>query len=275
MNVTDSKPESPTARDLAACLDCGSALGGCARCPGCSREYPWIDGILEAIGPLTGRNRVAADFYDGPSWPRFRPWERLFLRIVGGPKKARGEILAHLPEAASRVLEVGIGDGENLAFLAGDRSIYGLDLARRPLEACALRFPTTRGRLVLAEAEAIPFPDASFDACFTVGGFNYFRDPAAAVREMRRVTRPGGVVVVADERSDLKRFGLGHLIGLKAYDAWWMRRVGLPPEFVSMVLSTELDLDALIRETWPEADRLPIWRRLGYCLVEGPRRERP
>ena len=47
------------------------------------------------------------------------------------------------------------------------------------------------GRLAWAEAEALPFEDATFDACYTVGGFNYFRDHAAALREMRRVTRPG------------------------------------------------------------------------------------
>ena len=64
-------------------------------------------------------------------------------------------------------------------------------------------------RLAWAEAESLPFDDATFDACWTVGGFNYFRDHEAALREMRRVTRPGGPVVVADEIPGLHRAGLG------------------------------------------------------------------
>ena len=46
------------------------------------------------------------------------------------------------------------------------------------------------GRLAWAEAERLPFPDATFDACYSIGGFTYFDDHAAALREMRRVTRP-------------------------------------------------------------------------------------
>ena len=84
---------------------------------------------------------------------------------------------------------------------------------------------------------------------------------------MRRVTRPGGTIVIADERTDLKRFGLGHLIGWKAYDKWWMRRVGLTLEFIEMVFDTELNLDELIANAEPKVTRLSIWRSLGYCLV--------
>ena len=55
------------------------------------------------------------------------------------------------------------------------------------------------GRLAWAEAEQLPFPDATFDACYSIGGFTYYNDHAAALGEMRRVTRAGGPVVVADE----------------------------------------------------------------------------
>src|SRR5262249_10131540 len=135
------------------------------------------------------------------------------------------------------------------------------------IAACLTRFPAMHSRLAWAQAEEIPYPDATFDACYSIGGFNYFQDPEAALREMRRVTRPEGTVVVADERPDLKRFGLGHLIGWKAYDRWWMLRAGLPPDFIDMVFETELNLDHLISRAWPELRRLSIWRSLGYCLV--------
>ena len=92
-------------------------------------------------------------------------------------------------------------------------TVHGVDIARTQLEACRRLHPSTTGRLAWAEAEGLPFADATFDACWSVGGFNYFRDHEAALREMRRVTRPGGPVVVADELPGLHRAGLGHLLG--------------------------------------------------------------
>ena len=52
--------------------------------------------------------------------------------------------------------------------------------------------PRMKGRLARAEAECLPFPDATFDACYSIGGFTYYDDHAAAFREMRRVTRAAG-----------------------------------------------------------------------------------
>src|SRR5262249_6583426 len=107
-------------QDLARCLACGIRLRGESSCPECGRGYPVHQGILEAIGVLEGRNRIAAAFYDGPGWRRFRPWEQGFLILQGGPRKARFEILRHVlkVEANHAVgLEVGIGAGANLALL--------------------------------------------------------------------------------------------------------------------------------------------------------------
>jgi SAM-dependent methyltransferase len=261
--------DTPSIADLARCLDCAGPLSSSADCPRCGRPHTVESGILSACRPLSGRNAVAAAFYDGPAWARFRPWERRFLTMVGGRVRARRQILRHLgdrPEA--RVLEVGIGDGENLDLLPAGWHAYGVDIARTQLEACIARFPELNGRLAHAEAEGLPFPDATFDACYTIGGFNYFSDPEAAVDEMRRVTRPGGVVVVADERPDLKRFGLGHLVGYPAYDAWWMRRIGLPADFVEMVQATQLDPALILSRMSPKARRHPIWMGLGYLLVD-------
>src|SRR5207245_845395 len=104
-----------------------------------------------------------------------------------------------LPElTTARVLEVGIGDGENLSRLPEHCEVFGVDLARKRLAACVERFPRMAGRLAWAEAERLPFEDRAFDAVFTVGGINYFRDPAAALGEMRRVARRGAVLVAAD-----------------------------------------------------------------------------
>jgi SAM-dependent methyltransferase len=265
-----SPPASPTITELARCLSCGQALGQDLRCRECGRAYLLRDGILDAIGPLAGRNRIVADFYDGPGWVKFRPWEQAFLMIQGGVRRARMEILRHvvgLKHDHALGLEVGIGSGENLAFLPVGWNVHGVDIARTQLAACQHRHPATAGRLAWAEAEHLPFADATFDACWSVGGFNYFSDHEVALREMRRVTKPGGPVVVADELPGLHRAGLGHLLGIPSLDAWWLQKLGLDREFVKMVLGFDVDLTGLFSRVWPEAQRHRIWHGMGYCFV--------
>lgn len=260
------------------CLECSSAVDGPsesgASCDICGSSYPLRDGLLIAQGELTGKNRIAAAFYNSERWPRFRPWEQLFLKTLGGLPGARTQILRHLhvPPDGS-LLEVGIGDGENVALLPRSVQIAGIDIAERPLAACRDRY---RGRglfLALAEGERIPFADGSFDVVLCVGGFNFFSDPQLALKEMARVTRPGGRVVVADELPDLFQWGWGHLIGLPKLDTWLMKRVWLGPEFTDMVLGNRLD----VRAVAAAALRCPIvhriWRGLGYCIVGEPPHE--
>ncbi len=235
-----------------------------------------VDGIWDRIGPLEGRNRVASAFYDGPGWARFRPWERLFLGLQGGARRARRQILRHLDPLGpgARVLEVGIGDGENLRFLPSTWTVFGADLARNPLLGCIRRSPAMSGRLAWAEAESLPFADATFDACYSVGGFNYYRDHAQSLAEMARVTRPGGLLVVADELPHLKRFGIGHLIGRPKLDGVWLRALGLDLEFAAMVLDFAEDPEEAVVQSWPGAVRHSIWTGLGYCY-SATRPDRP
>ena len=157
----------PSILDLARCLSCDKPLAGEPTCRACGRIYPTRDGITEAIGPLSGRNEIVANFYDGPGWARFRPWEQAFLILQGGVRRARTEILRHVlgvENATARVLEVGIGSGENLVFLPNGWDVFGVDIARAQLAACLRRHPSMAGHLAWAEAESLPFSDATFDA---------------------------------------------------------------------------------------------------------------
>lgn len=101
---------------------------------------------------------------------------------------------AHIVPGA-RLLDAGCGAGllALLASLRGAR-VTALD-ASAPLLAIA------RERLAVAEVregdlEALPFADASFDAVTAVNSLFYAADMAAAMRELVRVSRPGGRVVV-------------------------------------------------------------------------------
>lgn len=94
------------------------------------------------------------------------------------------------------VLDVGCGTGQTSTY-AAERAgtVAGVDISE-PQLARARRKPTET-RFLRADAEHLPFPDDTFDAVVSVGAVIYFPDPIAALVEARRVTRPGGSILVA------------------------------------------------------------------------------
>jgi ubiquinone/menaquinone biosynthesis C-methylase UbiE len=167
------------------------------------------------------------------------------------------------------LLDVPCGFGRHSLPLArAGYRVTGVDRAQPLLDEAARRAGGERWpKFVRADYRDLPFADASFDACWTLGGFNYFRDHAAALREMARVTRPGGIMVVADENPKLHRFGIGNLLGFPAFDALWLRALGLDRDFAAMVQQHKFDPAATIRREWPGATRHAIWCGLGYCFA--------
>lgn len=102
-----------------------------------------------------------------------------------------------------RILDVGCGLGDDAAALAGlvapGGSIVGVDGSRAMIEAARGRHGGAEGlSFEVADAAALPFDDASFDACRVDRVLQHVADPAPAVREMARVLRPGGVLVAYD-----------------------------------------------------------------------------
>ena len=102
------------------------------------------------------------------------------------------------------VLDVACGTGDlTLAFAdAGPRSVVGLDFTPQMLDIardkCARR---RRGQIpvfVEGDAMSLPFPDASFDIVSIAWGIRNVSDPARALREFRRVLRPGGRLIVLE-----------------------------------------------------------------------------
>lgn len=108
-------------------------------------------------------------------------------------------VLATAP-AARRVLDVATGTA-GVALMLSERtraSITGVDLTeqmlRRGRDRIISRGKADRIRLVLARGEQLPFPDDTFDAVTFTYLLRYVADPAATVRELARVVRPGGSV---------------------------------------------------------------------------------
>jgi SAM-dependent methyltransferase len=98
--------------------------------------------------------------------------------------------------AGSRVLDVGCGLGD-LAAAAAARgaAAIGSDIAEGMLAAARSRHPGLE--LVLADGEALPFEDGSFDVTLAAFVINHLPDPEGGAAELVRVTRPGGRVGVA------------------------------------------------------------------------------
>jgi len=88
------------------------------------------------------------------------------------------------------VLEVGCGTGLNLPLYPTDAWVVGLDPDPNLLRAARHRAP--EALLVQGRAEALPFRDGAFDTVVSSLVFCSVEDPAAGLREVARVLRPGG-----------------------------------------------------------------------------------
>lgn len=106
---------------------------------------------------------------------------------------------ARFEEGAGRdVLEVGVGLGaDHLEWArSGPRSLSGIDLTERAVERTRGRLAAhgLRSDLRVADAESLPFADASFDLVYSWGVLHHTPDTARAVDETWRVLRPGGTL---------------------------------------------------------------------------------
>ena len=99
---------------------------------------------------------------------------------------------AHVPAASGVVLEVGVGSGLNLSFYSKNvTTLYGLDpsealLAKARRRSRNIRFPV---QLVRGDAARLPIASASVDCVVMTWTLCSIADPAAALREVRRVTK--------------------------------------------------------------------------------------
>jgi SAM-dependent methyltransferase len=243
-------------------FECGTA--------GCGAILPIRDGVLVAREALKDDNKVAADFYNGGLWPKVRLWERMFWALNGGERRARDLVLRRLPNYPGlRLLDVAIGDGVYTSWLPEDWSIFGVDVSTAQLAACRRRNPGRNLRLILAEAEDMPFRDEEFDAVLSNGGFNHFSDPEAALREMARVAKPGAPVVVADEMPDF--LDLGHRLGVPGLDRWIASRLmRMGDEFAGLIeRHRNIDVAGIGRRVLNDSRFEVIWRSGGggYLMV--------
>lgn len=143
-----------------------------------------------------------------PGAETFRASADAYDRFVGryGPSLASALIGFAGVEPGTRALDVGCGPGALSAALVdqlGAANVSAADPSAPFVEACRTRLPGVE--VVEAQAEALPFAQGTFDATLSQLVVNFMRDPEAGVREMVRVTRPGGLVAscVWDYRGEM------------------------------------------------------------------------
>jgi SAM-dependent methyltransferase len=139
------------------------------------------------------------------------------------------------------VLDVGCGSGvltEELARRLGAERVAGVDPSPL-LQACAERVPGAE--LKSGTAEALPWPDASFDGALAQLVIHFMDEPAAGAAEMARVTRPGGVVAACS---------WDFAGGMEMLRIYWQTARDLDPEISgeSRSFGDLEELDALWRE---------------------------
>lgn len=133
-------------------------------------------------------------FFDKWIFPRL-------VDIVMRNKEATRYRAQIVPKAHGTVLEIGIGSGLNLPFYgSGVEQLYGLDPSEELLgmarkKSASVSFAV---ELLARSSEEIPLHDACVDTVVTTWTLCSIADPVKALKEVRRVLKPGGILLFTE-----------------------------------------------------------------------------
>jgi phosphatidylethanolamine/phosphatidyl-N-methylethanolamine N-methyltransferase len=147
------------------------------------------------------------------------------------------------------VLEVGIGTGLNLPLYPATCRLTGIDLSQDMLDKAVDRVQTLAMpdvTLKVMDATSMDFGENEFDRAIATYTISAVPDPVAVLREMRRVVKPGGVIVILNHfRSERRVTGrLEDLVAPVCTRLGWksnlamkplLEQVGLEPELITTV----------------------------------------
>ncbi len=101
----------------------------------------------------------------------------------------------------SLVLEVGCGTGYTtyeILKTVDKKNVFAVDISKEQIKIAASKFKNIN--IIRGDAEALPFKSSIFDATISAGSIEYWPNPMQGVKEMVRVTKKGGTVVILGPR---------------------------------------------------------------------------
>jgi SAM-dependent methyltransferase len=183
--------------------------------------------------------------------------QSLWQYLSGPPLPAR--VVDLVPPGAT-VADVGCGNGVYLQRLRrrrGNPIVVGFDLSAGMARAASVHAPTA-----VADAQALPLRDGSVDVVLCLHMLYHVPDIALAVRELRRVLRPGGLALITTN-------GAGHTAELKAVmddAARWVAGTGVDPDWDLRRFDTD-SAKAMLAEVFDDVAVVPAG---GASLVTYP-----
>lgn len=137
----------------------------------------------------------------------YRRWAPVYDRTFGRlTTEGRRQAVELINQRSGRVLELGVGTGLSLSMYSPQREIVGIDLSPDMLERARQKVAAEGlenvSGLYEMDAAALDFPDASFDTVVAMYVMTVVPDPAAVMREIARVCKPGGEVLLLNHFSE-------------------------------------------------------------------------
>ena len=176
----------------------------CSFCCSSNLEFGRDTTTTRAYMAVRFTSQEISRMYDG--FARWYDWAEAIPEVLGVSKLRR----TLLRRASGSVLEVAVGTGKNLNFYPESCSITAADLSRQMLNVARSRAGNLSAHvsLLLTNAEALPFDSKSFDTVVSTLSTCTFPNPVAALREMRRVCRTDGKILLLEHgRSQRESIG--------------------------------------------------------------------
>ena len=193
-------------------------------------EIVGSDAATRALSVTVVENDFVARVYENIAW---------FYDLTFGPALHPGRVDAIERmgiKPGDRVLEVGVGTGINGALYPSDCSVTGIDFSSSMLEKAHERIArkgVRNVRLLEMDAQNMKFADDSFDIVYAPYVISVVPDPVAVTREMHRVCRPGGKIIILNHFRSKSRLGS------------WLEKI-IAPFTLYLGFKSDLDLPAFL-----------------------------
>jgi len=195
--------------------------------------------------PTAGQTRGLAAIDASDVRQAYRRWAPVYDRTFGKfVEAAVRTVTARANRFSGRLLEVGVGTGLALPHYGASLKVTGIDLSpdmlARARERVARHGQGNVEALIEMDATALAFPNDSFDVTAAMFVMTVVPDPVAVMRELARVTKPGGTILICNHFSVEEGLRGALERGLARYAA----RLGWRPEFPvgAILVCEELEL---------------------------------